>query len=43
VLTDTQALVGQALIEPLQEGEFFRTTQLRGSQGRPISEQIEPR
>lgn len=43
VLTDTQALVGQALIEPLLEGEFFRSTQLRGGQGRPISEQIEPR
>ena len=43
VLTDTQALVGQALIEPLLEGEFFRTTQLRGGQGRPLSEQIEPR
>src|SRR5687767_14311866 len=29
VLTDTSALVGQALIEPLQSGEFFRSTQLR--------------
>ena len=43
VLTDTQALVGQALIEPLQEGEFFRSEGLRGGQGRPLSEQIEPR
>ena len=42
VLTDTSALVGQALIEPLLPGEFFRATQLRGGEGRPLSEQIEP-
>lgn len=41
VLTDTAEIAGQILAEPLQEGEFFRASQLMGNSTGPLSEQIE--
>ncbi|HEY0739248.1 MAG TPA: Flp pilus assembly protein CpaB [Herpetosiphonaceae bacterium] len=41
VLTDTAAIEGQILAEPIKEGEFFRPSQMIGSSTGPLSEQIE--
>lgn len=43
VLTDTAELVGQTVVAPVQEGEFFRPAQLRGGDQGPLSAQIEER
>jgi pilus assembly protein CpaB len=41
VVTDTTKLVGQAVVEPIQPGEFFRPSQLRA--GSALSQVIEPK
>lgn len=43
VLTDTETLVGQTVIQPVEEGEFFRSAQLRGATSGPLSTQIAER
>jgi len=40
VLTDTAEIQGQILAEPLQEGEFFRPSQMVGSAAGALSKQI---
>jgi pilus assembly protein CpaB len=40
VLTDTNEIVGQTVIEPIQQDEFFRPAQLRGGQAGQLSRQI---
>jgi pilus assembly protein CpaB len=40
VITDSNALAGQILVERLGEGEFFRPTQLANSAEGPLSQQI---
>lgn len=41
VMTDTTTIVGQTTLEPVQEGEFFRPSQLRGGDQGPLSSQID--
>jgi pilus assembly protein CpaB len=41
-ITDTEALVGQMLAEPVAEGDIFRSKALRGAAGAPLSSSIEP-
>ena len=40
VLTDTQAIAGQVAVERIQEGEFFRTSQFRAEDEKPLSEEL---
>jgi pilus assembly protein CpaB len=40
VMTDTSAIVGQLVVEPIQQGEYFRPSQLRGGASGPLSKEI---
>jgi pilus assembly protein CpaB len=42
VISDTTELVGGQVLQPVQPGEVFRTTALRGAGSGPLSNQISP-
>jgi pilus assembly protein CpaB len=43
VLTDTNEIAGQTIVEAVRKGEFFRASQFRGGADRPASEEITPK